>query len=54
MPILLQLQNVPWKGDGWRKKSVFAPFFAGGGGGGGGADQKIASSYPKNAFWGIL
>ena len=27
MPILLQLQKLPWKGDGGWKKSVFASFF---------------------------
>ena len=42
MPILLQLQKLPWIGDGvWKKKKkeeegVFASFFL--------ADQKIASS----------
>ena len=29
MPILLQLQKLPWKGDGGWKKSVFASFFGG-------------------------
>ena len=57
MPILLQLQKLPWKGDGgWGgkkegKKGVCAVFLA---------DQKIASSdvggekKKKKAFWGIL
>ena len=27
MPILLQLQKLPWKGDGGWKKSVSASFF---------------------------
>ena len=27
MPILLQLQKLPWKGDGGWKKSVFASIF---------------------------
>ena len=51
MPILLQLQKLPGKGDGGWEKSVFASFFSvffffl--------ADQKIVSSW-KNAFWGIL
>ena len=27
MPILLQLQKLPWKGDGGWEKSVFASFF---------------------------
>ena len=46
MPILLQLQKLPRKGDG---------------GGGGGvslrrflAGKKIASSWGKKVFWGIL
>ena len=36
MPILLQLQKLPWKGDGGWKQSVFASFFFL-------ADQKIAT-----------
>ena len=35
MPILLQLQKLPWKGDGGWKKSVSASFLA---------EKKIASS----------
>ena len=27
MPVLLQLQNLPWKGDGGWTKSVFASFW---------------------------
>ena len=37
MPILLQLQKLPWKGDGgWEKKKVSLRRFL--------ADQNIASS----------
>ena len=42
MPILLQLQKLPWKGDGRCKKSVFASFFCFFC-----AAQKIASSLKK-------
>ena len=45
MPPLLQLQKLPGKGDGGWKKVSLHRF---------GADQKIASSWKKNAFWGIL
>ena len=42
MPILLQLQKLPGKGDGGWKKSVFVLLFL--------ADQKIASSWKKMRF----
>ena len=51
MPILLQLQKLPWKGDGgWEKKVSLRRFLA---------DQKIASPWgkkeeKKEAFLGIL
>ena len=38
MPILLQLQKLPWKGDGGWKKVSLRRFLA---------DQKIASSLKK-------
>ena len=55
MPPLLQLQNLPGKGDGgWGKKSVSASFCFS-------PDQKIAIAISwgkkkkkKKAFWGIL
>ena len=43
MPILLQLQKLPWKGDGGWKKSVFASFF------GCPEDREFVE---KNALWG--
>ena len=45
MPILLQLQKLPWKGDGGWTKSVFASFL------GWSEDREFVE---KNAFWGIL
>ena len=45
MPILLQLQKLPRKGEGGWKKSVFASFF------GGPEDHKFVE---KNMFWDIL
>ena len=45
MPILLQLQKLPWKGDGGWTKSVFALFW------GWSEDHKFVEI---NAFWGIL
>ena len=46
MPPLLKLQKLPGKGDrGWEKKSVCVFFLA---------DQKIANSWKKNVFGGIL
>ena len=45
MPQLLQLQNYLGKGMEDGKKVSLCRFLAG---------QKIASSWKKNAFWGIL
>ena len=45
MPILLQLQNYRGKGMEGEQKVSLRRF---------GADQKIASSQKKNAFWGII
>ena len=45
MPILLQLQKLPWKGDGGWKQKVFVSFF------GWSEDREFIE---KNAFLGIL
>ena len=45
MPILLQLQKLPWKGDGGCTKSVFASFL------GWPEDREFVE---KKEFWGIL
>ena len=45
MPVLLQLQNLPGKGMEGGKKGALRHILAG---------QKIASSWEKNAFWGIV
>ena len=43
MPPLLQLKKLPEKVDGAWKKVSLCRFLA---------DQKLASSWKKNAFWG--
>ena len=44
MPILLQLQKLPWKGDGGWKKSLCVVFWL----------TRRSRVHRKNAFWGIL
>ena len=45
MPILLQLQKLPWKGDGGWKKVSLRRF---------GADRRSRVRREKKSFWGIL